>query len=1083
MRRLDGRLSRPSAMILIRCSGGAALVEMGSIAVLGNNGVFGGRSVRAALGAVLSAAVFVGLAFVLHPAGAATGSAFTQRGADINVGDGGFTFFDVASSADGNTIIVGEPQVGDDSGRARVFRFDGSAWSQLGGDINGDVDDDLGRAVAMSADGNTVVVGAPGRFSGAQPRPEYVRVLRFDGTSWVPIGNDIVGIDDFDEFGNTVSASADGETIIVGAPRGGDVGGFGPPGYVQMFRWDGVSWGQLGQTIFGEDAERFGRSVSISADGETVVSANLEDIFGRSGVARVFRFDGNAWSQLGADLRGVPFHSFGDEVAISADGGIIAVSSPAGGFNGFVLPDVGGVWVYEFDGASWVQLGETVRGEAVGTVFGASLGLSADGATVVIGDRNSQGPVNAQRVSAFTFNGSWWDEVATRTEEGSSSDSLAVSADGSVVVSADSNDVVRSFGLAESVASTVGGPVVPFHVQAGDDLVGGPVGDFFGASVDVSNDGRVVAVGVPRFDVAGIGPDVGLVRLYVYDSVAGAWVQLGSDILGVGATDNTGFSVSVNWDGSRVAVGAPRNNVGGVHAGDVRVFELNATTLVWEQLGQTVIGLAAGDNAGFPVVISDDGDTIALASRNHDGAGDNAGQVRLFGYDDAADEWLAKGQAIDGVNAGDQLQRLAIAGNGDTFVVGSDNNNSQTGHARVFHFDGFEWNQVGVDLVGDSAGDRFGDAVGITGDGQAVVVGASAGGYARVYRVMNGVWVQVGDTVLSTASTERFVGSDAVDIAANGEVVIIGAPEAINSDGVDSGTATVFALAGDVWAQVDVVLDGDGLGDAFGDSVAISDDGRVAVVGGRFHDDRGHARVYWLADTTPVPCNGLEVTVRLGFGQSPTDGDDVILGTQGDDLIVAGDGDDVVCGEDGDDTIIGGGGNDVVFGGRGDDQMSGNAGEDDLYGEGGRDAIFGGSGDDLVDGGAGSDRSLGGSSGFDTVLGGAGNDVLSGGSNSDALVSGGDGDDSVNGGGGNDAVVRGDAGDDTVSGNGGNDTVSGGDGDDQVRGGQGNDQVFGGRGDDFVAGNDGTDVCDGGTAAEAAGDSAAGNCETIVNVP
>jgi len=255
-----------------------------------------------------------------------------------------------------------------------------------------------------------------------------------------------------------------------------------------------------------------------------------------------------------------------------------------------------------------------------------------------------------------------------------------------------------------------------------------------------------------------------------------------------------------------------------------------------------------------------------------------------------------------------------------------------------------------------------------------------------------------------------------------------------------------------------------------------------------FHPNRdGHIaieREIVDRDNPPVTlCNGLLVTVDLGAGDVPTSGDDVILGTTGDDTINAGDGDDVVCAGEGEDVVLGQNGNDVIFGGPGADTLSGNAGDDELFGGAGADSIFGGSGKDLVSGGFGSDIVLGGSSGADTVLGGPGDDTITGGSDADTLVSGGEGNDAVNGGGGDDLAVHGDAGDDTVSGNGGQDIVYGDDGNDEVRGGQADDEVFGGAGDDFVAGNAGTDICDGGTAAEVAGDTAAVNCETVVNVP
>jgi Ca2+-binding RTX toxin-like protein len=238
-------------------------------------------------------------------------------------------------------------------------------------------------------------------------------------------------------------------------------------------------------------------------------------------------------------------------------------------------------------------------------------------------------------------------------------------------------------------------------------------------------------------------------------------------------------------------------------------------------------------------------------------------------------------------------------------------------------------------------------------------------------------------------------------------------------------------------------------------------------------------------------CRGLDVTVNLTVGQTPTAGPDVILGTDGNDEILALGGDDVICAGDGDDVVVGGPGNDVVIGGPGNDTISGgdgadivagNSGDDDIDGGPGADRLFAGSGNDVVEGGNGNDL-VGGGSGVDVVTGGNGNDRVAGGSDNDSAVNGGPGADTVNGGSGNDGNVTGDDGDDEVSGNGGNDVVNGNAGDDVVRGGSGDDIVKGDAGDDFVAGNGGVDVCDGGSGGETTGDTAAANCEATLNIP
>ena len=71
--------------------------------------------------------------------------------------------------------------------------------------------------------------------------------------------------------------------------------------------------------------------------------------------------------------------------------------------------------------------------------------------------------------------------------------------------------------------------------------------------------------------------------------------QLGSDIDGeVG--DYSGYSVTLSSDGTRVAMGAPRN---GSSAGHVRVYEYSGGG--WAQLGTDIDGEAAGEQSGITV--------------------------------------------------------------------------------------------------------------------------------------------------------------------------------------------------------------------------------------------------------------------------------------------------------------------------------------------------------------------------------------------------------------------------------------------------------------------------------------------------
>src|SRR5438067_1378463 len=69
----------------------------------------------------------------------------------------------VALSADGSTAVVGIPQENANTGTARIFTRSGSGWKQQAELNGGGAEDALGLSVALSADGNTALLGAPKR--------------------------------------------------------------------------------------------------------------------------------------------------------------------------------------------------------------------------------------------------------------------------------------------------------------------------------------------------------------------------------------------------------------------------------------------------------------------------------------------------------------------------------------------------------------------------------------------------------------------------------------------------------------------------------------------------------------------------------------------------------------------------------------------------------------------------------------------------------------------------------------------------------------------------------------------------------
>jgi Flp pilus assembly pilin Flp len=230
----------------------------------------------------------------------------------------------------------------------------------------------------------------------------------------------------------------------------------------------------------------------------------------------VYQNVSGTWTQLGADIDGeAEYDQSGYSVSLSSDGTIVAIGAPLNDGSGL---DAGSVRVYQNVLGTWTQLGADIDGEAASDYSGYSVSLSSDGANVAIGAIGNDGSgTNAGSVRVYqNILGNW--------------------------------------------------------TQLGTDINGEATDDFSGYSVSLSSDGTSVAIGAHQND--GSGTDAGSVR--VYKNVSGTWMQLGADIDGEAANDQSGTSVSLSSNGSILAIGAIQNDGSGTEAGHVRVYDLSA---------------------------------------------------------------------------------------------------------------------------------------------------------------------------------------------------------------------------------------------------------------------------------------------------------------------------------------------------------------------------------------------------------------------------------------------------------------------------------------------------------------------------
>jgi Flp pilus assembly pilin Flp len=387
------------------------------------------------------------------------------------------------------------------------------------------------------------------------------------------------------------------------------------------------SWAQDGLDIDGEAAGDLSGRVSLSSDGTIVaIGAQGNDNFFSTDIGHVRVFENviGTWTQVGSDINGEARNDqSGQSVSLSSDGTTLAIGAPFNDGNG---NDAGHVRVYKNISGTWTQLGSDIDGEAAGDLFGFSVSLSSNGTVVAIGARDNDGNGSfAGHVRIYSYSGGSWTQVGSDIDgEGANNRSgyaVSLSSNGSIVAigAYGNNNTSGTFAGHVRIYSYSGGS----WTQVGSDIDGEARDDQSGGSVSLSSDGTIVAIGAQGND--GNGANSGQTR--VYKNISGTWTQVGSDIDGETAGDRSGSAVSLSSDGSIVAIGAIFNDATGSNAGHTRVFKnINGS---WTQIGSDIDGEAAGDESGA-VCLSANGNTVAIGASWNAGFASGAGHTRVY---------------------------------------------------------------------------------------------------------------------------------------------------------------------------------------------------------------------------------------------------------------------------------------------------------------------------------------------------------------------------------------------------------------------------------------------------------------------
>jgi len=437
----------------------------------------------------------------------------------------------------------------------------------------------------------------------------------------------------FDSLGFSLALSADGNTMAVGAPDedsnatgvDGDQADNSAPfaGAVYVFVRDGTQWSQQAylKASNAQADDKFGYCLDLSFDGATLAVAAVgesssatgidgnqnDNSASRSGAVYVFTRTAGQWSQQAyvkaSNAR--ERDAFGASLGLSADGATLGVGAP---FESSSATGVGGnqgdnganfagaVYVFTRDAAQvWSQQAYVKASNTqAGDNFGFSLGLSLDGNTMAVGaveeasgatgidgDQADNGANGAGAAYVFTRTaGQWLQQAYVKASNTEAADafgfSLALSGDGdTLAVGAPNEDSsARGVGGAQGDNSALfAGAAYIFRRTAGQWLQQAYVKasnaetlDQFGSALALDSDGSTLVVSGPGDDsrATGVGGDQAdnstsvAGAAYVFARTTGQWSQQAyvkapnADI-----SDQFALSLALSMDGTTLAVTAP----------------------------------------------------------------------------------------------------------------------------------------------------------------------------------------------------------------------------------------------------------------------------------------------------------------------------------------------------------------------------------------------------------------------------------------------------------------------------------------------------------------------------------------------
>ena len=390
--------------------------------------------------------------------------------------------------------------------------------------------------------------------------------------------------------------------------------------------------------------------------------------------------------------------------------------------------------------------------------------------------------------------------------------------------------------------------------------------DYFGSAVIVSSDGSRLIIGAYLEDTGASAAG----SVYIYSRSGTTW-GLEQEILNPSPVISAFFGrrVSINSDGSRVIIGAERDDVTAIDAaGSVFVYSRSGTTWTLEQEINNPTPVTI-DWFGYSVDINSDGSRIIVGAEREDTGASAAGSVYV--YLRSGTTWTLE-QEINNPTpvASDYFgTSVSIDSDGNRVIIGArleDTGASAAGSVYVYSRSGTTWSlEQEINNPTPVASDEFGHSVNIDSSGSRVIIGtpyedtgADAAGSVYVYSRSGTTWTLEQEINNPSAVIDDWFGYS-VDINSDGLKIIVSAY--LEDTGADAaGSVYVYSRSGSTWSlEQEINNPSPVASDYFGTSVSINGDGTLVSIGAEREDTgadaAGSAYVYslsYLSNITPA---------------------------------------------------------------------------------------------------------------------------------------------------------------------------------------------------------------------------------------